>query len=67
MARCRSLIWIDAHEQLASLHEAKKVLSVMGDKFLNGIRVAKISEIAEDGHEPLGFERETVHIEGNTG
>jgi bifunctional pyridoxal-dependent enzyme with beta-cystathionase and maltose regulon repressor activities len=56
------LVWIHAHEQLARLGKMYQKIMVVSDELLDRLVMTKISEIAEDGHEPFGFERVAVDV-----
>lgn len=67
MTCCSALVWIDAHEQLADLGELSHELMIVGNELLHGFVVAEVSEIAKNGHEPFGLEREAVNFHFGTG
>lgn len=61
-AHC-TLVGVDAHEQLACPRELGDVFVVVRNEGLDGWVVAEVAEVAEDGHEALGLEREAFWIQ----
>ena len=59
----RAFIGVDAHEELAHLGKLANECRISSDELLDGFIVTKVAEVAEDGHEPLRLERETIHIQ----
>ena len=57
-----SLVWVHAHEQLTRLGELHQKFVIMRDELLYRLVMAEISEVAEDGHEPLRLEWVAVDI-----
>src|SRR5262245_30787986 len=58
-----AFIRIDAHEQLARLGKLSNELAIMCNELLHWLIVAEITKVAENRHESLGFERETINID----
>ena len=54
---------MNAHEELAHLGELADERRILGNELLDRFVVAKIPKVAEDGHETLGLEWETIHVQ----
>lgn len=63
VVRCRPLVWVETHEQLARLRELHDVVAVVDNHLLDGRVVAKVAQVAKDGHETFGLEWGRVDVQ----
>ena len=63
MAHSGSLIWADAHEELADSGKLGDKVMITRDEFLHRLVVTDVAQITEYGHEALAPEWECVGVD----